>query len=85
MDRHCTRLDNDLQKIEDEQLIGPARSNATHTTHHSNEKRKTNPDATTITIKPSTGRGRKKSKKEDDRLAEDTYISKEDAIQNAKT
>ncbi|KAI8368923.1 inhibitor of growth protein 5-like protein [Blakeslea trispora] len=26
VDRHCTRLDNDLQKIEDEQLIGPARS-----------------------------------------------------------
>lgn len=27
VDRHCTRLDNDLQKIEDEQLIGPGRTN----------------------------------------------------------
>ncbi|KAG0172471.1 hypothetical protein DFQ28_009638 [Apophysomyces sp. BC1034] len=26
VDRHCTRLDNDLQKFEDEQLIGPGRS-----------------------------------------------------------
>ncbi|KAI8876293.1 hypothetical protein K501DRAFT_288968 [Backusella circina FSU 941] len=25
VDRHCTRLDNDLQRIEDEQLIGPGR------------------------------------------------------------
>jgi hypothetical protein len=25
IDRHCTRLDNDLQKFEDEQLIGPGR------------------------------------------------------------
>ena len=25
MDRHCTKLDTDLQKYEDEQLIGPTR------------------------------------------------------------
>jgi inhibitor of growth protein 5/inhibitor of growth protein 4 len=25
VDRHCKRLDNDLQRFEDEQLIGPGR------------------------------------------------------------
>jgi hypothetical protein len=31
IDRHCSRLDNDLQKFEDEQLIGPGRTNITQT------------------------------------------------------
>ncbi|KAI9283750.1 hypothetical protein BC943DRAFT_326958 [Umbelopsis sp. AD052] len=57
IDRHCSRLDNDLQKFEDEQLIGPGRTNITQASasedgHHDREtggkKRKGNVEGAII-------------------------------------
>lgn len=93
MDRHCTRLDVDLQKIEDEQL-GPGRSDGTN-----NSQKKLKSAIMNNTVdkkrrdseiqKPSVGRGRKRVRKdeeeeEDDTTEGDTYLSTEDAIQHAK-
>ncbi|KAL9544633.1 hypothetical protein MBANPS3_007528 [Mucor bainieri] len=80
VDRHCTRLDNDLQKIEDEQLIGPGRTAAG--SHSTPAKRDTS------TIEDATSRkqaSRKKSRKtRAEKKADENTFSQEDAIQQAQ-
>ncbi|KAK4514692.1 uncharacterized protein ATC70_002294 [Mucor velutinosus] len=80
VDRHCTRLDNDLQKIEDEQLIGPGRTAAV--SHSTPAKRDISSleDAT-----PRKQTGRKKSRKtQAEKKADENAFSQEDAIQQAQ-
>ncbi|GAN07485.1 conserved hypothetical protein [Mucor ambiguus] len=80
VDRHCTRLDNDLQKIEDEQLIGPGRTAAV--SHPTPAKR----DVSSIEeAAPRKQTSRKKSRKTqaEKKAAENTF-SQEDAIQQAQ-
>jgi hypothetical protein len=112
VDRHCTRLDNDLQKIEDEQLIGPGRTcptpisarkrpremedNSTgsiSTQEHPIIKkqgishRKSKKKLQSILTDESAGRkGTKKNAPKTIRPAEEekSYLSTEDAIQQAK-
>ncbi|KAI8080116.1 uncharacterized protein B0P05DRAFT_77269 [Gilbertella persicaria] len=82
VDRHCTRLDNDLQKIEDEQLIGPARS--------SKRTRETEEEDLPIEAIPNhkelhnKRQGRKKRKSSTSNEQESVYLSTQDAIQHAK-
>lgn len=77
VDRHCTRLDNDLQKIEDEQLIGPGRVSQKPSKIINNTVKQTNPEIESTTPK------RKRMKK--DSIKQNTQLSTQDAIQYAKT
>ncbi|OBZ91375.1 Inhibitor of growth protein 4 [Choanephora cucurbitarum] len=78
VDRHCTRLDNDLQKIEDEQLIGPARSSKrSHEEHELDEQDEQDRESI---HKETQKQSRKKKKNEQ----ESNYLSTQDAIQHAK-
>lgn len=79
MDRHCTRLDNDLQKIEDEQLIGPGRTAAV--SHSTPAKR----DVSFVEdAAPRKQTSRKKSRKTQAEMADENTFSQEDAIQQAQ-
>jgi chromosome segregation ATPase len=75
VDRHCTRLDNDLQKIEDEQLIGPGRVSQKPSNIINNTVKQSDPS---IESTPKRKRMKKEHKQE-------TYFSTQDAIQYAKT
>ncbi|KAI8075609.1 hypothetical protein BDF21DRAFT_69125 [Thamnidium elegans] len=76
VDRHCTRLDNDLQKIEDEQLIGPGRVAQKPSTIINNTIKRSDPEMP----ETSAQKGRKKLKKG----SQEAYFSKQDAIQYAQ-
>ncbi|KAI8639599.1 hypothetical protein BD408DRAFT_421222 [Parasitella parasitica] len=80
VDRHCTRLDNDLQKIEDEQLIGPGR------TASISQSTPAKRDASAMEdMPPKRQTGRKKSRKtHTDNRADENTFSQEDAIQEAQ-
>ncbi|KAI8086274.1 uncharacterized protein BX664DRAFT_335391 [Halteromyces radiatus] len=90
VDRHCSRLDNDLQKFEDEQWIGPSRMGRTRS--NSLQQQDTNVSPTTTTRKLTSTRPRKikstrtghKRKQELDQEQGD-YLSTEDAVQHAQT
>lgn len=92
MDRHCTRLDNDLQKIEDEQLIGSGRSsNVSSLTTKQTNKRSRNlseNDDTSHTHSQKKQSSRKKSKEAQAENSittqDDEYLSTHDAMQQAK-
>ncbi|KAI8370473.1 chromatin remodeling protein [Radiomyces spectabilis] len=98
VDRHCTRLDNDLQKFEDEQLIGPARAlnprepkatlqESTDTQEPSNKRRKTASSETDSRGRPKKKRGRKKLHKEEKAetdAVQGDYLSAEDSRQHAQ-
>lgn len=77
VDRHCTRLDNDLQKIEDEQFIGPGRISQQKPNQIINHTLKDSEPTIEST------RSRKRVKK--DHQVEKDMISTHDAIQYAKT
>ncbi|KAL7315812.1 hypothetical protein PS15m_004983 [Mucor circinelloides] len=80
VDRHCTRLDNDLQKIEDEQLIGPGRTAATTLSTPAKRDISSVEDAT-----PRKQTSRKKSRKAyAEKKADESTFSQEDAIQQAQ-
>ncbi|ORZ25672.1 hypothetical protein BCR42DRAFT_364059 [Absidia repens] len=95
VDRHCTRLDNDLNKYEDEQLIGPSRtgrntSGATTTTTTSTttaQQSGASPLKTPKSSSASIKKGRKgrKRKHESDQDQQGDYISREDALRHAQT
>ncbi|KAI9360580.1 hypothetical protein BD770DRAFT_384414 [Pilaira anomala] len=81
VDRHCTRLDNDLQKIEDEQLIGPGRVAQKPSTIINNTIKKRDPE---LPNESSSQRSRKRLKKDNKSNGKDTALSKQDAIEYAK-
>lgn len=67
VDRHCTKLDNDLQKFEDEQLIGPGRRPTVATSSAAVTAAATRPSAASTTASTSamvTTRGRTMQQKE---------------------
>ncbi|ORX54620.1 hypothetical protein DM01DRAFT_1322020 [Hesseltinella vesiculosa] len=77
VDRYCTRVDNDLQKFEDEQLVGPSRMARTPSN---------NSNAPAVVEPEPAGRKRKKRKtnnqpKQDEQSG---YLSAEDALQHAQ-
>ncbi|KAI9480967.1 MAG: hypothetical protein EXX96DRAFT_199018 [Benjaminiella poitrasii] len=97
VDRHCTRLDVDLQKIEDEQLIGPGRATTatttttTKTTSRNNES--TNRKVLSAVIENITDRkqARKRTRKgradksnKNSKQNEVNGLSTQDAMQHAK-
>lgn len=85
MDRHCTRLDNDLQKIEDEQLIGSGRSTSVNTLTNK-RSRDVNENQDTQPQKKQVGRKRTKKTQADNTITtqDDSYLSTQDAMQHAK-
>ncbi|CAO3597442.1 unnamed protein product [Absidia cylindrospora] len=91
VDRHCTRLDNDLNKYEDEQLIGPSRAgrnpSGTTTTSTTTTTVQQPSAATLKRSKSSIKKGRKgrKKKQEPDQDQQGDYISREDALRHAQT
>jgi len=73
-------LDNDLQKIEDEQLIGPGRTAATTLSTPAKRDISSVEDAT-----PRKQTSRKKSRKAyTEKKADENTFSQEDAIQQAQ-
>ncbi|KAI9498698.1 hypothetical protein BDB00DRAFT_799166 [Zychaea mexicana] len=95
VDRHCTKLDTDLQKYEDEQLIGPTRRMGMATVSSAagavlvastdrpdkNDGRKKRKGE-----QKGPGRGRKKAARnaEDEVLQQGEYLSAEDSRQHAQ-
>ncbi|KAI8075963.1 uncharacterized protein BX664DRAFT_344597 [Halteromyces radiatus] len=71
VDRHCSRLDNDLQKFEDEQWIGPSRMGRTRS--NSLQQQDTN---------VSTRTGHKRKQELDQEQGD--YLSTEDAVHMLK-
>ncbi|KAG2217848.1 hypothetical protein INT45_008145 [Circinella minor] len=99
VDRHCTKLDTDLQKYEDEQLIGPTRkmgmatisstaaqAGATSVTSTDRtDKLEQGPKKRKGNQKGSTGRGRKKTgRMSEEELQQGEYLSTEDSRQHAQ-
>ncbi|KAI7906496.1 uncharacterized protein BX663DRAFT_483231 [Cokeromyces recurvatus] len=92
--KHCTRLDNDLQKIEDEQLIGPGRAtmnNTTTTKTTSSEisnRKVLSAVIENITERKQTSGNRKRTRKaranRNIKQDEENGLSTEDAMQHAK-
>ncbi|KAI8995026.1 hypothetical protein BDB01DRAFT_737015 [Pilobolus umbonatus] len=82
IDRLCTRLDNDLQKVEDEQLIGPGRI---HNQLKENGVQDIPTEEATDDTR-DTARGKKRSRKgsADMNNMTDSYISTQDAKQHAQ-
>ncbi|CAO3633581.1 unnamed protein product [Cunninghamella blakesleeana] len=78
VDRHCTRLDNELQKFEDEQLIGPSR-NGRISSGKTTKKFVVNQ----TNLKTEDKRRKKKRKREVENEQGD-YLSTEDAVQHAQ-
>lgn len=74
VDRHCTRLDTDLQKIEDEQLVSPGRVSQKPSKIINNTLKQS---------EPIESPKRKRMKK--DKQQQDTPLSKQDVIDYAKT
>ncbi|KAI7891879.1 uncharacterized protein EV154DRAFT_419711, partial [Mucor mucedo] len=88
VDRHCTRLDNDLQKIEDEQLIGPGRVNQQQQQQQQQHQQQKPSKIINHTLKesePTMDTSRRKRVKKDHQQQEDTEYSTQDATQYAKT
>ncbi|KAI8146974.1 inhibitor of growth protein 5-like protein [Fennellomyces sp. T-0311] len=95
VDRHCTKLDTDLQKYEDEQLIGPTRKMGMATVSSSAAASTSTTDRTEKTDqgrkrkraeqKASSGRGRKKTvRPEEEETPQGEYLSTEDSKQHAQ-
>ncbi|KAI9305466.1 hypothetical protein BJ944DRAFT_200982 [Cunninghamella echinulata] len=82
VDRHCTRLDNDLQKFEDEQLMGPSRNGRGSSTSGKSNKKKFVAGHSNLKTSEA-GRGRKKRKRDTENEQGD-YLSTEDAVQHAQ-
>ncbi|KAI8343104.1 hypothetical protein BC941DRAFT_410430 [Chlamydoabsidia padenii] len=86
VDRHCQRLDHDLNKFEDEQLIGPSRmGRSTQTT--TKQQQQVN-KSTIKSTTPKSIKGRKsgrKRKHDSDQEQQGDYLSTEDALQHAQT
>ncbi|KAI8072499.1 hypothetical protein BC940DRAFT_292725 [Gongronella butleri] len=76
VDRHCTRVDNDLQKFEDEQLIGPSRMGRTPS----------NTSAATVeeVVEPPGRKRKKKKATHPSPVKEGSYLSAEESKQNAE-
>ncbi|KAF7722641.1 Inhibitor of growth protein 5 [Apophysomyces ossiformis] len=98
VDRHCTRLDNDLQKFEDEQLIGPGRSllsqshkdTADGADIEGRRELRSDQGRGMMVRKERRGRKRKKSRTDQDEMggsdemAEGDYLSTEDSRHHAQ-
>ncbi|ORY96483.1 hypothetical protein BCR43DRAFT_491769 [Syncephalastrum racemosum] len=74
IDRHCSRLDVDLTRFEDEQIIGPSRTVRAASTPVEEEEQ---PE------KKRKKRGRKKKTDEED-IPQGEYLSQEDSKQHAE-
>ncbi|KAI9258916.1 inhibitor of growth protein 5-like protein [Phascolomyces articulosus] len=96
VDRHCTKLDTDLQKYEDEQLIGPTRKMGIATVtstgagtsvasvERTEKSDQVGPKKRKGNQKGTTGRGRKKVARAEEESQQGEYLSTEDSRQHAQ-
>ncbi|SAM06044.1 hypothetical protein [Absidia glauca] len=82
VDRHCQRLDHDLNKFEDEQLIGPSRIGRLQPQELIAQPAPIKPIPAPKAIKGRKGSRKRKLEPEDDQQGD--YLSTEDALQHAQ-
>ncbi|CEP15863.1 hypothetical protein [Parasitella parasitica] len=80
VDRHCSRLDNDLQKIEDEQIIGPGRTASISFSTPAKRDASAMEDAA---LKKQASRKRSR-KAQTESMTDENAFSQEDAIHEAQ-
>ncbi|KAI7883264.1 hypothetical protein K492DRAFT_159600 [Lichtheimia hyalospora FSU 10163] len=85
VDRHCTKLDMDLQKYEDEQLIGPTMGrSSTGTSTAGSDKHPETQEHKRKKRKQTRGRKKGNAPAVDDEQQQGEYLSAEDSKQHAQ-